>query len=185
MKSLGYILITLGFLVGALTFRSSTPSRCQWSIVVPGLLVGSVRRGPGSAVDQGSEQGRRRGTEPTSASSKGVWQRIVEKITELDADKESVNVYDVHDRIDEVFMADLDTFVENRESIGHAFGLQTYADVMTHFATAERYLNRCWSASADGYIDEVHTYLTRAEDQFTLALELLRSHTVQGGTQPQ
>ena len=72
-------------------------------------------------------------------------------------------------------MADLDIFVENRESIGHAFGLQSYADVMTHFATAERYLNRCWSASSDGYTDEVNTYLARAKDQFTQALELLRS----------
>ena len=71
-----------------------------------------------------------------------------------------------------------------RESIGHAYGLQSYADVMTHFATAERYLNRCWSASTDGYIDEVHTYLTRARDQFTQALDLLRTHTTQGVSQP-
>ncbi len=46
------------------------------------------------------------------------------------------------------------------------YGLQAYADIMSSFAAAERYLNRCWSASADGYVDEVHTYLDRAAAQF-------------------
>jgi hypothetical protein len=45
---------------------------------------------------------------------------------------------------------------------------------MSHFATGERYLNRCWSASTDGYIEEVHTYIGRAREQFQQALELLR-----------
>ena len=183
MKNLGYILITLGFLVSSY-FSVVHAEQVQWSIVVPGLLVGLT----GVALVQLSIRGKSKAVDAVKSNLdklEGSLQRIVENITELNAHKESVNVYDVHDRIDEVFMVDLDTFVENRESIGHAFGLQTYADVMTHFATAERYLNRCWSASADGYIDEVHTYLTRAENQFTLALELLRSHTVQVGTQPQ
>ena len=73
-------------------------------------------------------------------------------------------------------MADLDVFVDNRESISHAFGLQAYADVMSAFATGERYLNRCWSASTDGYVDEVHAYLGRAHAQFDEALALLRRH---------
>ena len=72
---------------------------------------------------------------------------------------------------------DLTVFVDNRESISHAFGLQAYANVMTHFAAGERYLNRCWSASTDGYVDEIHDYLSRARQQFGQALELLRSHT--------
>lgn len=183
MKNLGYILITIGFLVSSY-FSVVHAEQVQWSIVVPGLLVGLA----GVALVQLSKRGQSKAVDAVRTNLdklEGSLQRIVDNITELNARKESINVYDVHDRIDELFMGDLDTFVENRESIGHAFGLQAYADVMTHFATAERYLNRCWSASADGYIDEVHTYLTRAENQFTLALELLRSHTVQGGTQPQ
>ena len=183
MKNLGYILITVGFLVSSY-FSVIHAEQVPWSIVIPGLLVGLT----GVALVQHSLRGQSKAVDAVRTNLDKLersLQRIVENITELNARKESINVYDVHDRIDELFMVDLDTFVENRESIGHAFGLQTYADVMTHFATAERYLNRCWSASADGYIDEVHTYLTRAENQFTLALELLRSHTVQGGTQPQ
>jgi hypothetical protein len=41
---------------------------------------------------------------------------------------------------------------------------------MSHFAGGERYLNRVWSASADGYIDEVNAYLTKAHEQFDIAL---------------
>jgi hypothetical protein len=45
---------------------------------------------------------------------------------------------------------------------------------MNYFATAERYLNRVWSASADGYIDEVNEYMERSEQQFEEALSALR-----------
>ena len=48
----------------------------------------------------------------------------------------------------------------------HVFGLQNYADVMSNFAAGERYINRVWSASTDGYEDEVRHYLQRARDQF-------------------
>jgi hypothetical protein len=47
------------------------------------------------------------------------------------------------------------------------FGIQNYADVMSNFAAGERYINRVWSASTDGYVDEVHKYLERARAQFT------------------
>jgi hypothetical protein len=44
--------------------------------------------------------------------------------------------------------------------------LQNYADVMSAFAAGERYINRVWSASTDGYVDEVRSYLERATQQF-------------------
>ena len=49
----------------------------------------------------------------------------------------------------------------------HVFGIQNYADVMSNFAAGERYINRVWSASTDGYVDEVREYLERAHKQFT------------------
>jgi hypothetical protein len=183
MKNLGYILITVGFLAGSY-FSVIDTDLVQWSLVVPALLLGLA----GVALVQIAIRVRSRAAhEVQSSISKleGSLQRIVDNITRLDAEKNDVNVYQFHRRIDDLFMSDLDTFVDNRESIGHAFGLQTYADVMTHFATGERYLNRCWSASADGYIDEVETYLTRSRDQFGLARELLQSHTHQTRNRPQ
>jgi len=93
-------------------------------------------------------------------------ERVVANITQLSEDKSSINTYDIHPRIDELFTDDLTALVEARKAIAYHYGLQAYADIMSSFAAAERYLNRCWSASADGYVDEVHTYLERAAAQF-------------------
>jgi hypothetical protein len=52
------------------------------------------------------------------------------------------------------------------QSMVHLFGLQTYADIMSSFAAGERYINRVWSASADGYDQEAVNYLDKAANQF-------------------
>ena len=45
---------------------------------------------------------------------------------------------------------------------------------MSSFAAGERYLNRVWSASADGYIDEVNTYIEKAREQFVDSLNKIQ-----------
>ncbi|HSM29745.1 MAG TPA: hypothetical protein VK854_03520 [Woeseiaceae bacterium] len=72
----------------------------------------------------------------------------------------------LRDRIDTKLRPDLTRFAEARASMVHLFGLQTYADIMSHFAAGERYINRVWSSSADGYDAEALRYLGRAEQQF-------------------
>jgi len=101
-------------------------------------------------------------------------QSIVENITRLNAEKTSINPYDVRHRIDECFPEAITSFVDAREGIAEIYGLQAYADVMSYFAAGERYLNRVWSASADGYINEVNAYLDKAQVQFTEALDKIR-----------
>ena len=75
----------------------------------------------------------------------------------------------LRDWIDETLRPDLRRFADARESMVHLYGLQTYADIMSNFATGERYINRVWSASADGYDSEAATYLERAAGQFAEA----------------
>lgn len=75
--------------------------------------------------------------------------------------------------IDDTLRPDLRRFAEARESMVHLFGLQAYADIMSCFAAGERYVNRVWSASADGYDEEATTYLARAAQQFRDAQSLL------------
>lgn len=72
----------------------------------------------------------------------------------------------LRDWIDNTLRADLRRFVEARESMVHLYGLQAYADVMSDFAAGERYINRVWSATADGYDEEAEAYLKRAAEQF-------------------
>jgi hypothetical protein len=68
--------------------------------------------------------------------------------------------------IDNRLRDDLRRFADARESMVHLFGLQAYADIMSSFAAGERYINRVWSASVDGYDREAETYLHKAAQQF-------------------
>ena len=86
-------------------------------------------------------------------------------LTAISADEQKTGAT-LRDAIDLKLRADLRRFAEARESMVHLFGLQTYADIMSSFAAGERYINRVWSASADGYDEEAATYLGKAAEQF-------------------
>jgi hypothetical protein len=61
--------------------------------------------------------------------------------------------------------------------------LQRYADVMSRFATAERLINRSWSASVDGYVDEVWSCTERAETMMVEAHTLLKQYNQQSAVE--
>jgi hypothetical protein len=75
--------------------------------------------------------------------------------------------------IDDQCALPLSEFADARQALVKRFGLKVYADVMTEFASAERYVNRTWSAAADGYVDEVAASLDRANYHLQNARELL------------
>ena len=104
-----------------------------------------------------------------AAGRSGAVEELVEILQKLHgtldrwtAASDQLSVYDVHGMIDEEVADELGRFAELREAIIPEFGLDHYAQVMTEFALAERTINRAWSASADGYIDEVQACLRRA-----------------------
>ena len=101
---------------------------------------------------------------------------LVDRIAALNRDRDQIWVYDVHGRIDDELSDLFATFADAREAMIHAIDLQAYADVMDNFARAERLVNRAWSASADGYIDEVWSSLASAEEAMGEADRLLRDH---------
>ncbi|MCK5430921.1 MAG: hypothetical protein KAI94_15690 [Anaerolineales bacterium] len=172
MKKSGYLLITIGFLAGALV-AVLDESKILWFYFSGALVFGII----GIIVVHLHERKSGRCEKRLATylqDVKNSLSSIVENINQLNAEKQSINVYDMRQRIDDLFTEDLATFVEARESLSHIHGLQVYADVMSHFASAERYLNRAWSASADGYIDEVSIYLDRAQVQFVDALNKVR-----------
>ena len=172
MKKLGFLIITVGFLSGSLA-AVVDEQNVQWGYFVTALLacaVGIVLVRSGKRKESRAEGKLASNIQSVEASLS----RIVENMTRLNSEKQSINTYDVRHRIDELFTEDLTTFVEARQSIAQVHGLSAYADVMSNFAAAERYLNRVWSASVDGYIDEVNTYLDKAQAQFVESLERIR-----------
>jgi hypothetical protein len=164
MKNLGYLMITLGFLAGSLT-AVVDKEQIRWDHFALALILGVA----GVACVRISDRRESLHEGKLASNMQAVetsLDRIVKNMTDLNAEKASINTYDVRHRIDELFTDDLNTFVEARKSIAHTHSLNAYADVMTSFAAGERYLNRVWSASTDGYIDEVNAYLDRAREQF-------------------
>ncbi|MBS1271817.1 MAG: hypothetical protein MAGBODY4_00949 [Candidatus Marinimicrobia bacterium] len=172
MKRIGLILITVSFLAGSyITVLHEWT--INWAWFLPGLVVGLI----GVALVQVGERKIAGEEEAVAANIRTLdesLKKVVQNARDLNARKSEINVYDLHDIIDETFIEDLNTFVDARESIGHAYTLQDYADIMSHYAAGERYLNRVWSTSVDGYIDEAHTFLEKAEDQFTQAYDRLK-----------
>lgn len=172
MKKLGYLMITVGFLAGSLA-AVVDKEQIRWNYFALALVVGIA--GVAFVRSGGMRESRSEGKLASNMQSiEGSLGRIVRNMTELNAEKLSINTYDVRHRIDELFADDLNTFVEARESIAHTYSLTAYADVMSSFAAGERYLNRVWSASADGYIDEVNAYLEKAQEQFSESLNKIR-----------
>ena len=170
MKSIGYILLTVGFLGGAFA-TSLHVQEVNWNIfafsaaaAVLGLVL--FKRQASAQARSGTVLDVNRGELRESI------QNIVRDLDEIVAG-EQIDGGQLRERIDQDLRTDLRRFADARESMVHLFGLQTYADIMSCFAAGERYINRVWSASADGYDGEANTYLLKAAGQFREAQEQL------------
>ncbi len=173
MKIIGFIMVTIGFIAAALA-TVLDENTIKWIWYIPALTVGIA----GVVIIKVNDAKQNKTEHHVAARIETVedsLEKIVTKIKQLNSDKDSINTYDMRHRIDELFIDDLEKFVDSRESIGHRYGLAAYGEVMSSFAAGERYLNRVWSASADGYIDEVNAYLDRAQEQFIESLEKIHS----------
>lgn len=109
-------------------------------------------------------------------------ENIVTNLKAIDGRKDKVPTYEMRFEIDKLLRADLTNFADARDSMKHLFGLQAYADIMSSFAAGERYINRVWSASTDGYVDEVLTYVEKSLSQFEHAREEFRTAAAKAAT---
>jgi hypothetical protein len=173
MKRIGYLLITLAFL--ATSYIAVIETRAvPWSLFVPVFLVGVA----GVALARIGARRHARGEDKLETDIQAIDEsvgRLVENLRTLNRERHDLDVYEMRHRVDELLRDDLTAFADARESIAHRYGIQAYADVMNSFAAGERYVNRVWSASADGYREEVDRYLEKAEKQMEEALHLLQS----------
>ena len=164
MKTLALLMVIGAFLVGAF-LSSLDPRTVEWAYLAPALAVGVL----GLWLHRKAEHVEIHGGERLAGNIQVLASSLDNIATNLDAicDRgEELPVYEARFEIDRLFREDLNRFAEARESMIHVFGMQNYADVMSNFAAGERYINRVWSASTDGYVDEVRMYLGRAREQF-------------------
>lgn len=163
MKKLAYLLLAGGFLTGAYATALDVQN-VDWTlfsiaviVAISGVLV--AKRAVRAHATSGTvlETNRNELNE-----SIGNIVRDLGKVNDGPAAKGE----ELRKWIDEQLRPDLRRFIDARQSMVHLFGLQTYADIMSEFAAGERYINRVWTASADGYDAEAATYLGRAAEQF-------------------
>jgi hypothetical protein len=167
MKMFGLLLVIAAFLAGAF-LSSLDPQTVRWNLMLPVLTVGAA----GLWLYRKAQRHENRAGQRLSGdiSTLGAsLDNILRNLEALCARGDELPVYEARFEIDRLFRADLTRFAAARESMIHVFGMQNYADVMSNFAAGERYINRVWSASTDGYVDEVRMYLERARSQFTEA----------------
>jgi hypothetical protein len=170
MKILGHTLTWIGFLAGAfLAVEQAEGVDLPRFFLALGVGVAGVALVRFALYREASHEDK---LVTDIATLRSSLEKVVADVAALDRAKETVDVYDLRYKIDD-FRVDLNDFVEARESIAHRFGLAAYGEVMSHFAAAERYLNRVWSASTDGYVDEAREYIGRAGAQLAEAKEAL------------
>ena len=163
MKGLGYLLLCVGFVMAAYATALDVEN-VSWPLfavaalaAVAGVVI--IKRHARSIAQSEAV------LENNRAELRESIDNVVKDLREIVAGG-TLRGAALRDRIDEKLRPDLTRFAEARESMVHLFGLQTYADIMSHFAAGERYVNRVWSSSADGYDMEAARYLGKAEEQF-------------------
>ena len=163
MKGLGYLLLCAGFIIAAYATALDV-DKVGWPLFAAATIaaiagVFLIKRHARSIAQSADV------LETNRAELRESIDNVVRDLREI-VSAGGLRGTALRDRIDAKLRPDLTRFVDARESMVHLFGLQTYADIMSHFAAGERYINRVWSSSADGYDDEATRYLGRAVEQF-------------------
>ena len=164
MKVSGALLLVIGFLLGAYATALDVEAT-NWAMFLPAALAA----GAGVLMIKRSTRGEARAEHVLTANRAELGEslgNIIGALEDMSASEGDIETDALRLEIDRRLRDDLRRFADARESMVHLFGLQVYADVMSAFAAGERYVNRVWSASADGYRHEAVTYLHRAATQF-------------------
>ena len=163
MTGFGYFLLCAGF-VAAAYITALDAEVVNWTNFVIAAIVATI----GVAIFKSHAKAHARSQKVLEGNRAALRESIDNVVRDLRDLVENGDLRGaaLRNRIDDKLRPDLTRFADARESMVHLFGLQTYADIMSHFAAGERYVNRVWSSSADGYDAEAATYIEKAAEQF-------------------
>ncbi|TWU37602.1 hypothetical protein Q31b_43900 [Novipirellula aureliae] len=177
MRILGHTLLWAGFLAGAFVSLRHLESAgegwatIRWDLYAVTIVVGII----GVVllrIDNQKVEADDTKTDGQVSILRSRLARLIEVVDQL-CRSDSLHPTQVRDSIDADCTGPLAEFAEARNALTRRYGLTVYADIMTEFASAERYINRSWSAAADGYVDEVAASLLRAKGHLAKAKILI------------
>jgi hypothetical protein len=177
MKNFGYLLLTTGFLTAAYATALDVDN-VRWELFTVAAAAATL----GVVILKRHAGTRARSQEILELNRTELRESIGNVVRDLREVPTGTRLAGaaLRDWIDDQLRPDLRRFADARESMVHLFGLQTYADIMSNFAAGERYINRVWSATADGYDGEAQRYLEKATTQFQDAQAQLHAATKSG-----
>ena len=163
MKKIAYLLLCAGFLFGAYTTALDTQD-VDWALFGIAAIAGIA----GVIMAKRADRAQATSGDVLETNRNELNESIANVVRDLGELRDGgvPRGEELRDWIDEKLRPDLRRFVDARQSMVHLYGLQTYADIMSEFAAAERYINRVWSASADEYDHEAEAYIAKAAEQF-------------------
>jgi len=166
MKKIAYLLLVAGFLLGAYATALDVEN-VEWTLFVIAAIAGVA----GVAIAKRADHAEATAGDVLETNRSELKESIGNIVRDLRqmTDGEMAKDEQLRDWIDQKLRPDLRRFIEARSSMVHLYDLQTYADIMSEFAAGERYVNRVWSSSADGYAEEAATYIKKAAEQFAEA----------------
>ncbi|MFK7736240.1 MAG: hypothetical protein AB8B50_09440 [Pirellulaceae bacterium] len=180
----GQLFLWLGFLGGsfATVLRKEIPDApwqtIPWMMYGCSLLVGGI-----GVVMLRSEKASQAEADGDSDAGFAVVKEQLKKaakaVATLQQNLDEMTCEEVLDYIDENCVPPCTEFADSRMVISQRYGNAKYAEVMTEFASGERYVNRTWSAAADGYVDEVEVSASHAHTFFQAAVSAIENTTEQ------
>lgn len=181
MAIVGQIFLWTGFIGAALAsvHQLELPSNpwqtIQWNWYAASMAIGFVGvvllRTSSKAAEK--HAGRVDGEFETLVSSLASLKSNIGELRQMQGStdlRETVSFID--SRCTELF-AD---FADSRNALVQRYGLKGFADVMTQFSSAERFVNRAWSAAADGYSTETKASLELADNYISRASQILSEY---------
>ena len=174
LRWVGIALLWIGFFIGSYFAVCQTEIKDNPWMTIPwiyyGLSVVICVFGIVLIRSQSSDDASQ--SEETETKIDLLWERLSSLDAEIGQLKKSAKdtiPHEISETIEERCTPLYNEFADHRYGLSQRYGLDVFADIMTAFASAERYTNRAWSASADGYRDEAvdsletaHIYLQQA-----------------------
>lgn len=100
--------------------------------------------------------------------------QLVERVQRLHDEFPQMHPEQIYQYIDDQCVPCFGDFAESRNALISRFGMSVFGEVMTEFASGERFINRAWSAAADGYLEESLDSISRALNFLKQARQILR-----------
>lgn len=108
-----------------------------------------------------------------AAAGKTLLATISEKVHALSAEGLPGDAKPLADTIDAILQEDIPAFLDHREALIDDLGLETFAEMIGHFATMERAIARAWSALTDDVHSEVGPSIAKAQTGIEAAAALI------------